>query len=85
MIFVFLPSLNEGVPTTVFDEVFFDELPEIGPHLNLFSLPKLLNPPKQAPVKSGGRLLTPAEGCGRSKVLTPRIVGGTPARLGNYL
>lgn len=31
-----------------------------------------------------GRLLTPQEGCGYSKVLTKRIVGGGPAKNGAY-
>lgn len=29
-----------------------------------------------------GRLLTPAEGCGVSKIRQPRIIGGTPAPIG---
>lgn len=31
-----------------------------------------------------GRLLTPAEGCGFSKVPNTRIVGGSPAKKGEY-
>lgn len=30
-----------------------------------------------------GRLLTPEEGCGYSKVENKRIVGGSPAKIGN--
>lgn len=32
---------------------------------------------------TNGRLLTPEEGCGYAKVSTPRIVGGSEAKLGN--
>lgn len=31
-----------------------------------------------------GRLLTPEEGCGQSKVTTTRIVGGQPAKNGAW-
>lgn len=31
-----------------------------------------------------GRLLTPEEGCGQSKVTNTRIVGGTPAKKGAW-
>lgn len=68
----------------VFDEAFFDQLPQIGPQVSLFSLPELLYPPKQSAFNSnGGRLLTPAEGCGTSKAVSTRIMGGSPAKEGN--
>lgn len=31
-----------------------------------------------------GRLLTPAEGCGYSKVQNTRIIGGSPAKVGAW-
>lgn len=80
---LFLLFLNAD--EVVFDESFFDQLPEIGPHVSLFALPHLTNPPQQAPRPQGGRLLTPAEGCGQAKVFNSRIVGGAPATPGNYL
>lgn len=78
-IFLFIFFLIQDAP--VFDETFFDQLPELGPHVDLRSLN-----PKQAPLKSnGGRLLTPEEGCGKPKVFNSRIVGGTAATHGNNL
>lgn len=34
---------------------------------------------------TNGRLLTPEEGCGYAKVSTPRIVGGSEAKLGKFI
>lgn len=38
----------------------------------------------QKPIPKG-RLLTPEEGCGFSKVLNSRIIGGAPAKNGKYI
>lgn len=43
--------------------------------------PKTIEAPTLLPIK--GRLLTPAEGCGFSKVSHKKIVGGAPAKNGN--
>lgn len=40
--------------------------------------------PKFSASSPKGRLLTPEEGCGYSKVQSTRIVGGSPAKIGEW-
>lgn len=69
------------------DLEMFWGLPDIGPRIDMKQLPRLYLP-EEAAINSGvkGHLLKPEEGCGISKVLAPRIVGGSPTKPGkNYL
>lgn len=68
------------------DPELFKELPEIAPRVQMKLLPGLFLP--EEPARNAGfkgKLLTPAEGCGLSKVGAGRIVGGTPARNGKKM
>lgn len=58
-------------------------MPELGPRVDLKHMPELSLPDKP-PVVAGfrGQLLKPNDGCGVSKEIAGRIVGGTPAKPG---
>lgn len=59
------------------------KLAEIGPRVDMKSLPGLLLPNETVKnVGLTGQLLSPKDGCGISKVGAQRIVGGTPAKTG---
>lgn len=67
------------------EDELFAALPDIGPRIDMKSLPGLFLP--EEPLRNTGlkgHLLSPKEGCGTSKVGAPRIVGGLPAKNGAY-
>lgn len=60
-------------------------MPDIGPRIALKSLSGHFLPSR--PVKNSGfkgKLLTPDDGCGVSKESAHKIVGGSPAKPGQY-
>lgn len=60
-------------------------MPDIGPRIPLKSLSGRFLPSR--PVKNSGfkgKLLTPKDGCGVSKESAHKIVGGSPAKPGQY-
>lgn len=68
------------------DLELFWGLPDIGPRIDMKQLPRLYLPEEPAINLGVKGLLTPKEGCGISKVLAPRIVGGSPTKPGkNYV
>lgn len=62
----------------VSSEIFLELLSDS----EFFSRPNLGDTHELSDIK--GRLLTPEEGCGYSKVANTRIIGGTEAKIGNH-